>query len=316
MADNIIGTIRERLLSMHCENRRWLRGFSLVILTMLAGCTAVPRETRLTLTPGAPRPVTAHIANYQEAVNAIVAVMTEDLQIPVPGTFFTLHFYPYREAFAQGLTEKFNTDPALARDIAKSALGRIRQTQEGKQLLVNEELLNQLRWPERIHVLAHELTHIVQYELAHGRLVGDLWLVEGLADWVAYRVLEVLGLDTLNRRKHEKIAQIKRESKHVPLPSLSQMATVQDWDALSARYGSALPYAQAFLATDLLIHQQGLSSVIEYFRRVSPSRDRFQNFQVAFDEELSAFEREFTTYVACLLGWSLPSAAATAPLPN
>jgi hypothetical protein len=316
MADNLIGIIRERLSSAHGQSERWLRGFSIVILTMLAGCTAVPRETQLTLTPGAPRPVTAHIANYQEAVNAVVAVMTEDLQIPVPGTSFTLYFYPYREAFAQGLTEKFNTDPALAREIAKSALGRIRQTTEGKQLLVNEEMLDQLRWPERIHVLAHELTHIVQYELAHGRLVGDLWLIEGLADWVAYRVLEALGLDTFSRRKHEKIAQVKRESEHRPLPSLSQMATVQDWDALSARYGSALPYALAFLATDLLLHQQGLSAVIDYFRRVNPSRDRFQNFQVAFDEEVSAFEREFTAYVACLLGWSLPNAAATGPLPN
>jgi hypothetical protein len=316
MVTSIVETVRERLYSMHYQSGRLLRGFTIVMMMIVAGCTAVPRETRLTLTPGAPRPVTVHITKYQDAVDAVVAVMTEDLQIPVPVTSFTLYFYPYREAFAQGLTEKFHTDPPLARDIAKSTLGRIRQTQEGKQLLVNEEMLDQLRWPERIHVLAHELTHIVQYELAHGRLVGDLWLIEGLADWVASRVLEALGLETFSRRKHEKIAQVKRESEHVPLPSLSQMATVQDWDALSARYGSALAYAQAFLATDLLIHQQGLSSVMEYFRRVNPSTDRFQNFQVAFDEELSAFEHEFSAYVAGLLGWSLPDTAATVPLPN
>jgi hypothetical protein len=34
---------------------------------------------------------------------------------------------------------------------------------------------------------------------------------------------------------------------------------------LNARYGSAIPYAQAFLATDLLIEQRGVSSVIDYF---------------------------------------------------
>jgi hypothetical protein len=301
---------------MRCKSGRLIRVLSFVIAAVLAGCAIVPRETRLTVTPGAPRPVAQHITNYQDAVDAVVSVMTEDLQMPVPETSFTLYFYPYREAFAQGLTEKFNTDPTLAREIAKSALGRIRQTKEGKQLLVNEEILDYLRWPERIHVLAHELTHIVQYELAHGRLAGDLWLLEGFADWVAYRVLEALGLDTFSRRKNLKIVQVKHQSEHPPLPSLSQMVTVEDWDALSARYGSAMPYAQAFLATDLLIQQHGLSSVIEYFRRESHSRDRLENFQAAFGEELSAFEREFTTYVERLLESTLPKAAAASPLPN
>ena len=301
---------------MPCHGGCLRRGLGFVIATVLAGCTVVPRETQLAVTPGASRPVAAHIGNYQDAVDAIVSVMTEDLQIPVPRTSFTLYFYPYREAFAQGLTEKFNTDPAVAREIAKSALGRIRQTKEGKQLLFNEAILDSLGWPDRIHVLAHELTHIVQYELARGRLAGDLWFIEGSADWVAYRVLEALGLDTFSRRKNQKIAQVKRESEHLPLPALSQMATVQDWDVLSARYGSVMPYAQAFLATDLLIQQHGLSSVMEYFRRVSHSRSRLEIFQAVFGEEPSAFEREFTTYVEGILGWSLPDAAAPASLPK
>jgi hypothetical protein len=260
--------------------------------------------------------VTARIGNYQAAVDAIVSVMTEDLQIPLPNTSFTLYFYPYREAFAQGLTEKFKTDPALAREIGKSALGRIRQTKEGKQLLVNEEILEPLNWPARIHVLAHELTHIAQYELAQGRLAGDLWFIEGFADWVAYRVLEVLGLDTFSRRRNQKIAQLKREEGHLPLPSLAQMVTVKDWDALSARYGSAIPYAQAFLATDLLIQQHGVTSVVNYFRLVSHSRDRVENFQAAFGEELLTFEGRFTAYVEHLHGRPLPNATAPTPLSN
>jgi hypothetical protein len=276
-----------------------IRGLSFVMATVLAGCTAVPRETRLTVMPGAPRPVATQIGNYQDAVDAIVSVMTEDLQLPIPRTSFTLYFYPYREAFAQGLTEQFNTDPTLARVIAKSALGRIRQTAEGKQFLVNEEILAGLKWPERIHVLAHELTHIVQYELADGRLAGDLWLIEGFADWVAYQVLEVLGLDTFSRRKHLKIAQVKHEREQ---PPLSQMVTVEDWQTLNARYGSAIPYAQAFLATDLLIEQQGLSSVIDYFRHVPHATDLIQNFQAAFGVEPSTFQREFTVYLENLHG--------------
>ena len=285
---------------MHGIREYMMRGLSFVMATVLAGCIAVPRETRLTVMPGAPRPVATQIGNYQDAVDAIVSVMTEDLQLPVPSTSFTLYFYPYREAFAQGLTEQFDTDPTLARAIAKSALGRIRQTVEGKQFLVNEEILHGLKWPERIHVLAHELTHIIQYELADGKLAGDLWLIEGFADWVAYQVLEVLGLDTFSRRKHLKIAQVKHEREQ---PPLSEMITVQEWQALNTRYGSAIPYAQAFLATDLLIEQQGLSSVIDYFRRVPHATDLSQNFQAAFGVELSTFQQEFTVYLANLHGW-------------
>src|SRR5215813_3024117 len=96
-------------------------GLGCVIATILTGCVAVPRTAHLSVTPGASRPVAAEISSYQGAVDAIISVMTNNLQIPVPATSLTLYFYPHREAFAQGLTERFNTDPALARDIAKSA---------------------------------------------------------------------------------------------------------------------------------------------------------------------------------------------------
>jgi hypothetical protein len=270
-----------------------------MIATILVGCTTMPGETRLTVMPGAPRPVAMQIDTYQDALDAIVSVMTEDLQIPVPRTSITLYFYPDREAFAQGLTDRFNNDPTLARAVAKSALGRLRQTREGKQFVVNDEILAGLRWPERIHVLAHELTHIVQYELAEGKLAGDLWLIEGSADWVAYRVLEVLGLDTMSRRKDLKIAQVRQEQERTPL---SEMITAQDWQALNSRYGSAIPYAQAFLATDMLISQRGLSAVMDYFRRVPHATDLSENFQAVFGMELSTFQQGFTAYLENLLG--------------
>jgi hypothetical protein len=284
---------------MHSGRAYGVRELGLMIATILVGCTTMPGETRLTVMPGAPRPVAMQIDNYQDALDAIVSVMTEDLQIPVPRTSITLYFYPDREAFAQGLTDRFNNDPILARAVAKSALGRLRQTREGKQFVVNDEILAGLRWPERIHVLAHELTHIVQYELAEGKLAGDLWLIEGSADWVAYRVLEVLGLDTMSRRKDLKIAQVRQEQERTPL---SEMITAQEWQALNSRYGSAIPYAQAFLATDMLISQRGLSAVMDYFRRVPHATDLSENFQAVFGMELSTFQQGFTAYLENLLG--------------
>ncbi len=284
---------------MHSVRGYVIRGLGFVIATILAGCTAVPREVRLTVMPGVSRPVVAQISNYQDATDAIVSVMTEDLQMPVPRTSVTLYFYPYREAFAQGLIDQFHTDPTMARAISKTALGRIRQTKEGKRFLVNNEILDGLKWPERIHVLAHELTHVVQYELAEGKLTGDLWLIEGFADWVGYQVIAALGLDTVSRRKDLKISQVRQERELTPL---SQMITVQEWQALNARYGSAMPYAQAFLATDLLIEQRGLAAILDYFRRMPHATDLIETFQAAFGIELSTFEQEFAAYLESLLG--------------
>jgi hypothetical protein len=157
-----------------CRNPgRLLAVLSLVVGTILVGCAAVPRERGLAVAPGSPRPAAANITNYQDAVDAIVSVMTDDLQLPVPRTSFTVYFYPFREALAQGLIGKFNNDPTLAGDIAKFAVGSIRQTKESKQLLVNEEILEGYGWPDRISFLAHEITHIIHYELANKTNAGD-----------------------------------------------------------------------------------------------------------------------------------------------
>jgi hypothetical protein len=273
----------------------------LVVCTILAGCAAAPRERRLAIAPGVPRPVAAHIVDYQSAVDAIVSVITDDLQMPVPRTSFTVYFYPSREAFAQGLTYKFNTDPMLAGDIAKFAQGRIYQTKESRQLLVNGEILESQRWLDRIRFLAHEITHIVHYELANKTHAGDRWLKEGFADWVAFRVLESLGLDTFSRRRNQQIARVKRAKERQPLPALAEMVITRDWETLSSRHGGAMTYGQAFLATDFLIERRGLFSVIDYFRLFTRSNDRLRNFQAAFGKDLAAFEREFTAHLERLL---------------
>jgi hypothetical protein len=286
---------------MGCNPVRLMGVLSLVVATILAGCAAAPRERRLAVAPGVPRPVAAHIVDYQSAVDAIVSVMTDDLQMPVRRTAFSVYFYPSREALAQGLTYKLNTDPTPAGDVAKFALGQMHQTKESKQLLVNEEILERQGWPDRIRFLAHEITHIIHYELANKTHAGDRWLKEGFADWVAFRVLESLGLDTFSKRRNQQIARVRRAKARQPLPSLAQMVMTRDWNTLSARHGGAMTYSQAFLATDLLIERRNLSSVVDYFRLFTRSNDRLRNFQAAFGGDLAAFERGFIAHLERLL---------------
>jgi hypothetical protein len=300
-------------------------GVALLIATVLVGCAAVPRATPLAIAPGSPWPA-APIASYQDAVDAVVAVMSEDLHIPVPRTSFTLSFYPHREAFARGSTEKVGIDPPIAQDLAKFALGRLRHTRHTKHLFANAEILERQPWPDRIRFVAHDITHIVQYELAERGFGGDQWLLEGFADWVAFRMQDSLGLDTFSRRRNRQIARVEQAKERGHLPSLSQLITSRDWDTLSARHGGSMTYGQAFLAAEFLIHRWGVAPVLEYFRRFARSRDRLRNFQAAFGQDLPTFEGECAAHLEHLLDRSPLSAPAamlgttgmgtgTAPLP-
>jgi len=75
------------------------------------------------------------------------------------------------------------------------------------------------------------------------------------------------------------------------------MVTFYEWVTLNNRHGGAVTYGQAFLAVDFLIERKGPPSVVEYFRLFGESEDRLANFQAAFGWALSAFEREFGTYL-------------------
>src|SRR2546428_6324593 len=50
---------------------------------------------------------------------------------------------------------------------------------------------------EWLRLVAHELTHVAQIELAQGEGRAEQWLAEGMAEWAAFTVLERLGLDSL-----------------------------------------------------------------------------------------------------------------------
>lgn len=74
----------------------------------------------------------------------------------------------------------------------------------------------------------------------------------------------------------------------------------REWVTLR-RHDAAVTYGQAFLAVDFLIQRKGLPAVVEYCRRLGQSEDRLANLEAAFGQELSAFERECTTYLQSLL---------------
>jgi hypothetical protein len=67
-----------------------------------------------------------------------------------------------------------------------------------KRVLVNDWRLAKYTWSECVRVIAHELTHSANKELADGKPAApDQWLSEGFSEWVGYKVVANFGRRTL-----------------------------------------------------------------------------------------------------------------------
>jgi hypothetical protein len=270
--------------------------YNLVLGVLFAGCVSAPRIIPIAVFPGSLKPSASQITDYPDAMAAILWVMTEELKLPSIDA--TLILYPNQWEFESGLVSELRMEPVLAAQTVSFAWG----VGSHRKVLANDLHLSRQMWPERIRFLAHEFTHTVQYALANGRRgASDQWLREGFADWVSYKVLETLGLDTLANRRKIRIDQAWRAKHSQSFPSLTQLVTFRDWVTWRNTLGLEATYAQAFLAVDFLIERKGYSAVIEYFRLFAHSNDRLINFMTVFDERVSSFDKEFSSYLQKLL---------------
>jgi hypothetical protein len=124
-------------------------------------------------------------------------------------------------------------------------------------------------------------------------------MAEGMAEWVAFTVLERLGFDTLrSRRTHARLAIREHPAVVEGQLDLQTLGTPRGFTARHLRQGSLLTYQLAFIMTDHLIARDGLEQVIEYFRAFSVTPDRHGNFRRAFGQTLVDFEQEVLARVA------------------
>jgi hypothetical protein len=256
----------------------------LALIASIAACS-LSNEPRLVTTPQSSARAATHIDaihDYRSAVAAISAVLERDLGFaPVPVTF---RFYPSRAAFEAALID-IGHDPAFAKTTARTmtAVGGHRG------VLLNESAVAQMDWTQRTLLLAHELTHSLQYELGGGRRgTSDQWLREGFAEWVSIRVLDRLDAISLTAFRRQRQNELRRAGR-AQVPSLSDMVTFRQWVEIGTERGPAA-YAAGFLAVELLVEQHGLDALVNYFSRFASSQDRLANFQGAFGQDLDAFE--------------------------
>ena len=279
---------------MRRGGRRWLGSapicVCLALLIVGAGCAEVGQRSvvEVVLDRTAPPPL-QEASDPRTILSSVAWVLVERLGLPLSSPLHA-YFYSTAEAFELGLVTDARSETWFAKDQARFASGV--GTYYG--ILLREDKFRAASILARVGLVAHELTHVSQYELAGGRRGrSEQWLREGHADWVRFRVLEHLGLRSYAESRKRILQEVRRAQSVERFPSLTLLATNREWTTARNESGQVATYYQAFLATDWLVERRGHGAVIEYFRRFGRFDDREGNFEAAFGMSLSRFADEF-----------------------
>jgi hypothetical protein len=271
------------------------RGFLLLALGLVvAGCAGGRTVVPVTMEPATlPIPQSAHeFVTHEQAVRGIAAILVRDLRMPVPESV-TVYVYSSRQIFEEGLVQDGRVSRLRAAELSDFAAGIGKRRQ---LLLHHDGAVSSADW---LRLVAHELTHVSQIEMAGGEGRAEQWLAEGMAEWTAFHVLERLRLDTLLRRRAAAVQGVRR---HPALGDarldLETLGTAGGFTNRHLRDGSQATYQLVFLLADQLIRRDGFDRVVDYFHAFRTRVDRRRNFQAAFGQSVAEFEQEALAHLA------------------
>jgi hypothetical protein len=235
-------------------------------------------------------------ASHEATVRGVASLLSRELALPVPERVM-VYIYTSRAVFEQGLMNDGRLPAVRAAELSEFAVG----VGKRRQLLLQDEG-GPPAAREWLRLVAHELTHVAQIELAQGEGRAEQWLAEGMAEWAAFTVLERLGLDTLGQRRAAALGHVREQAalREARL-DLETLGTPRGFTVRHLREGSLPTYQLAFLMTDYLVRRHGFDGLVRYYRSFADGRGRHEAFQVAFGVTLEDFEREMLVYFGRVL---------------
>ena len=281
-----------------------MRGFRFAIVASVSSAAALLPGTSVTapaevpLSAGSTGPISEsrHVDNYARLAHAIVEVLHDELKLPVPA--YVMEIYSERAEFEQALVTKMKLKLDVARNIAtfsKAFVGN-------RRVMVNEPALAELPWRERVVTVAHEIVHACQLELAGNRsLVRYQWLIEGFAEWSAYRVAHELGTIDFAASRSDIVKKVRGARAVTGLAPLADLDSLEQWVSERKKRSFDASYPYAFLAFEFLIERHSYDLALEFFRRRRESADPAANFKAAFGENLSDFQLALDQHLAKVL---------------
>jgi hypothetical protein len=270
----------------------------LVAVVVVAGCGSGRMVLPVTIDPNTQNvPMDSReLTNHERAVQGISAILSRDLKLPMPERV-TVYVYSSRQVFEQGLVRDANVSPVRAAELSDFAIGVGRR----RQLLFNDEAYDH-RGREWLRLITHELAHVAQIELAQGEGRAEQWLAEGMAEWIAFNVLEKLGLDTVQNRRGIAAAGIRTHAALVAAKlDLDTLGTPRGFTVRHLKEGSLPTYQLAFLMADYLITRDGFDRTVQYFKGFGQGGGRRDTFRTAFHQTLEQFEDEVLAHLKTIV---------------
>jgi hypothetical protein len=279
--------------------RRALR--LVAVLVLIGGTAGCGSGGRIVLPVALEEPAAAlhypdDFGTHEAVVRGVATILARDLGLPVPD-HVTVYVYSSRAVFERGLVSDGRLPGVRAAELGEFAIG----VGQRRQLFLHDHG-GPPAGREWLGLVAHELTHVAQIELAQGEGLAEQWLAEGMAEWAAYSVLERLGLDALVERRAAAIGYVRD---HPALRDrrldLDGLGTPRGFTVRHLREGSVETYQLSFLMTDYLIRRHGFESLPGYFRMLATGLGRYESFRLAFGQTLEEFEREILGHLGRVL---------------
>jgi hypothetical protein len=267
----------------------------LLLAPLLLVATCGAGRVAIDVNPAAPAGgVSLAGASAQRTVETIAGIISRDIGLALPADLKAF-VYDDREAFRQGLIDDAYVSPENADGLASFAIGLARP---GRVLLNVRGARGRSEWPR---LIAHELTHVAQFALAGSDGQAEQWLAEGMAEHVAFQVLERLGLDTLAHRREVAGQRARNQAAFAQARlDLESLGTPAGFTLRHQREGSVETYQLAFLMVDYLIEREGFPRVVEYFR-IRRDEARPAAFADAFGQSIDEFERDVLAHLQRIL---------------
>jgi hypothetical protein len=239
-----------------------------------------------------------------EIIDLVAWLMLHRLDLPFPPEI-KAYVYVNQATFVDGLINAGEkADDAWAR---RSAFG----VATGAGLFLRGDYLAQMNLVGRASLFAHELTHVSQGRLREGgRGRPAQWILEGHAEWVKFKVVDLLGYRAYAESR-DIMARAARASTIKFFPDLSALSNNAAWTEATRRLGALATYGQAFLAIDWLVERYGSAKLLEFLGRFALDTDPREHWRQVFPIPYRQFVDEFR---ARLEGQGRPTPPAGGPL--
>jgi hypothetical protein len=277
-----------------------MRSVSRTVLALSAvlatACSLVGsyRQYEIRFDAAATPPLSAGLSE-SELIDSIAWLMHHRLDLPFPPDI-KAYVYVNEAAFVNGLVKIAGETPDEAWN-RRSAFG----VATGAGLFLRGDYLARMNLIGRASLLAHELTHVSQAKLRNGgRARPAQWVLEGHAEWVKFKVVEMLGYRAYTESR-DIMVRAANPSTIQFYPDLPTLANNAAWIEATRQLGGMATYGQAFLAIDWLVEQYGSAKLLEFLGRFALDADPHEHWRTVFPLSYRQFADDFRAHLEILV---------------